>query len=358
MTETVVEPAAAEIAEWLGRFEQALAAGDAVAASELFGDDSFWRDLVAFTWNLKTLEGPEEIRAMLESQLPHVQPTGFRTTEPPSQADGITEAWIAFETAVGRGTGVLRLRDGKAWTLLTALERAQGPRGAQGRQPPARRHPRRAPGPPHLAGDARARGARARPRGAARGRHRRRRAGRHRPRRPAAPARRPDDHRRAQRASRRLLAQALQVALPARPGLVRPPAVPQVPRELAGVLAEGQDRRLARDVHAGHGAQLLGLDGGEVRDVRPRGRGVAPRRRARRRRAHAAAEAARHGDGHGRQARGPRDPGHGRLQRATSTTPPSTPGPTRTRASAASSSARTTPRTTSARRCGRRAPPT
>ena len=70
MTETAVEPAAAEIAEWLGRFEQALAAGDAVAASELFGDDSFWRDLVAFTWNLKTLEGPEEIRAMLESQLP------------------------------------------------------------------------------------------------------------------------------------------------------------------------------------------------------------------------------------------------------------------------------------------------
>jgi hypothetical protein len=32
MTETAVEPAAAEIADWLGRFEQALADGDAVAA--------------------------------------------------------------------------------------------------------------------------------------------------------------------------------------------------------------------------------------------------------------------------------------------------------------------------------------
>ena len=141
MTETVVEPAAAEIAEWLGRFEQALAAGDAVAASELFGDDSFWRDLVAFTWNLKTLEGPEEIRAMLESQLPHVQPTGFRTTEPPSQADGITEAWIAFETAVGRGTGVLRLRDGKAWTLLTALGELKGHEEPKGdNRPPGAIH--------------------------------------------------------------------------------------------------------------------------------------------------------------------------------------------------------------------------
>ena len=77
--------------------------------------------------------------------------------------------------------------------------------------------------------------------------------------------RRADDHRRAQRAPRRLLAQALQVALPARPGLVRPPALHQVPGELAGVLAEGQDRRLARDVHAGDGAQLLELDRGQER---------------------------------------------------------------------------------------------
>src|SRR3954452_22151105 len=141
MTETAVEPAAAEIADWLGRFEQALADGDAVAASELFGDDSFWRDLVAFTWNLKTLEGPAEIRAMLESQLAHVRPTAWRTTEPPSEADGITEAWIAFETAVGRGTGILRLRDGKAWTLLTALGELKGHEEPKGdNRPPGAIH--------------------------------------------------------------------------------------------------------------------------------------------------------------------------------------------------------------------------
>ena len=60
-----------------GRFEQALAAGDSAAAAELFGDDSFWRDLVAFTWNIKTLEGPEEVRDMLDHTLPHVQPRAF-----------------------------------------------------------------------------------------------------------------------------------------------------------------------------------------------------------------------------------------------------------------------------------------
>jgi putative flavoprotein involved in K+ transport len=47
-------------------------------------------------------------------------------TEPPAEADGITEAWLEFETAVGRGTGHLRLRDGRAWTLLTALHELKG----------------------------------------------------------------------------------------------------------------------------------------------------------------------------------------------------------------------------------------
>src|SRR4051812_12332918 len=69
---------------------------------------------------------------MLDAQLEHIQPSGWHTTEPPETADGITTAWIAFETATGRGNGLLRLRDGKAWTLLTALYELKGheePRG-------------------------------------------------------------------------------------------------------------------------------------------------------------------------------------------------------------------------------------
>ena len=44
----------------------------------------------------------------------------------------MTEAWIAFETEVGRGRGHLRLKEGKAWTLLTTLDELKGheePRG-------------------------------------------------------------------------------------------------------------------------------------------------------------------------------------------------------------------------------------
>jgi putative flavoprotein involved in K+ transport len=116
----------AEVDQWLSRFDDALASGDAAAAAELFGEDSFWRDLVAFTWNIKTVEGPAGVRDMLEHTLSHIRPSGWHTTEEPTEADGVTDAWIAFETAVGRGTGHLRIRDGKAWTLLTTLTELKG----------------------------------------------------------------------------------------------------------------------------------------------------------------------------------------------------------------------------------------
>jgi putative flavoprotein involved in K+ transport len=126
MSTTAVQPIAAEVDQWLSRFDAALAQGDAAAAAELFLDDSYWRDLVAFTWNLKTVEGPAEIRDMLEHTLAHTKPHGWHTTEEPTETEGVIEAWLAFETEVGRCQGHLRLKDGKAWTLLTTLEELKG----------------------------------------------------------------------------------------------------------------------------------------------------------------------------------------------------------------------------------------
>ena len=112
----------------LGRLNEALEKGDAQAASDLFQTDSYWRDLVAFTWNLRTLEGRDQIRAMLESQLAQVQPGGLRLdpAETPTTTDGVTEGWIEFETGTGRGYGHIRIRDGLIWTLLTTLSELKG----------------------------------------------------------------------------------------------------------------------------------------------------------------------------------------------------------------------------------------
>ncbi|MCU1606184.1 MAG: putative flavin-containing monooxygenase [Modestobacter sp.] len=129
MTTTLEQSAAATtVTSWLSSFDAALTAGDAAAAAELFTEDSFWRDLVSFTWNITTAEGRAAIADMLEHTLAGVQPRAWRITEgeEPTEADGVTEAWIEFETAVGRGRGQLRLRDGRAWTLLTTLYELTG----------------------------------------------------------------------------------------------------------------------------------------------------------------------------------------------------------------------------------------
>jgi putative flavoprotein involved in K+ transport len=119
---------------FLDRLGAALAAGDAAAAANLFVPESFWRDLVAFTWNLKTAEGRDAIKAMLAASLPHVKPRNFRLAENETvtEADGVTEAWFTFETETGRGYGHLRLKPEGAWTLLTTLAELKGHEERQG----------------------------------------------------------------------------------------------------------------------------------------------------------------------------------------------------------------------------------
>ena len=130
-------PTAQERAEtWFREFEEALRARDVTRAAGMFAATSFWRDLVSFTWNLRTVENPDGVADLLGATLETVDPSGFVLTEPADEADGVVTAWFAFETAAGRGTGLLRLvqEDGadKAWTFLTSLYELKGheePRG-------------------------------------------------------------------------------------------------------------------------------------------------------------------------------------------------------------------------------------
>jgi putative flavoprotein involved in K+ transport len=118
--------AKARVDAWLSEFEDALNAPDVDRAASLFADESYWRDLVSFTWNLKTVEGKAEIADMLGETLERIKPGNFAAIDEPAEADGVTEAWLSFETAAGRGTGHLRLVDGKAWTFLTTLDELKG----------------------------------------------------------------------------------------------------------------------------------------------------------------------------------------------------------------------------------------
>lgn len=127
---------------FLDAFGDALEKRDVARAREMFLDDCYWRDLVAFTWNIKTVEGKDQIEDMLRSQLDSAAPSGWRIAEGelPAEEDGVVTAWIQFETATGRGYGLVRLRDGKIWTLLTTLAELKGheePKGFAARSAPS-----------------------------------------------------------------------------------------------------------------------------------------------------------------------------------------------------------------------------
>ncbi|MBW6419246.1 NAD(P)/FAD-dependent oxidoreductase [Celeribacter sp. PS-C1] len=128
----------AQVQETLDTLNAALEEGDVQAASAVFATDSYWRDLVAVTWNLKTVEGPSGVADMLNAQLNHTGPRGFalQRGETPKEDGGVITAWVTFETAVGRGWGLMRLKEGRIWTLLTALQELKGHEENRGKRRP------------------------------------------------------------------------------------------------------------------------------------------------------------------------------------------------------------------------------
>lgn len=113
------------LADWLSRFDAALKGGSDSAA-DLFLEDGYWRDLVTFTWNIKTLEGREQIADMLRSVLGRVRPESWQLTEAAVDDNGVISGWVNFETATARGIAFVRLKDGSCWTLLTAMKELKG----------------------------------------------------------------------------------------------------------------------------------------------------------------------------------------------------------------------------------------
>ncbi|AVS78584.1 FAD-dependent oxidoreductase [Paracidovorax avenae] len=125
MTDTT---AAARAQALLDRLNRALADRDFAAASRLFAEECYWRDLVLLTWNIKTLEGQGQIADMLAAQLDAAAPVRLSLDERETveEADGVVSAWIVIDTRHARGGGHVRIRGGRIWTLLTAAQELKG----------------------------------------------------------------------------------------------------------------------------------------------------------------------------------------------------------------------------------------
>jgi len=123
---------------WLAQFEGALANASELQA--LFHGESYWRDVLALSWNIQTINGADAIVRELQARCPSAAPTNFQIDQGRAAPRRVTragtpsiETMFKFETADGRGNGILRLTpdaaDGnrlKAWTLLTSLEELKG----------------------------------------------------------------------------------------------------------------------------------------------------------------------------------------------------------------------------------------
>ena len=116
---------------WLRSFEQALKSADRQALQQLFATECHWRDMLAFTWTLFQLEGKHGIIDRLIEAQPSIRAHGFnvsKTRTPPRYVTRtgvkVIEAIFEFETAAGRGEGLLRLpadQPDAAWILFTSL---------------------------------------------------------------------------------------------------------------------------------------------------------------------------------------------------------------------------------------------
>ncbi len=124
----------AEVEAWVAALARAFEAQDSAAATELFAETCYWRDLLAFTWNLTTSEGRPAIRAMLEARLADTAPSQLTVVDDATEDQGVVTGWFTFETAQARGIAHVRLREGRAWTLLTSMEELKGHEEKTGRR--------------------------------------------------------------------------------------------------------------------------------------------------------------------------------------------------------------------------------
>ncbi|KIK62726.1 hypothetical protein GYMLUDRAFT_260000 [Collybiopsis luxurians FD-317 M1] len=133
---------------WLTKLSSALEQRDASEFTSLFHSNGWFRDLLVFSWNLRTLNGHEQILkyslsasigSTTISDLKLCSDTHFKPK--PGDQPGSVSSGFTFSTPVGNGRGLFTLTpvssesdsDWKAFTLLMALESLKGhePIGAE-----------------------------------------------------------------------------------------------------------------------------------------------------------------------------------------------------------------------------------
>lgn len=137
---------------WVQSFGDACERQDVDGLLAQFAEEgSYWKDVLAFTWGYRTFGERSEIERALRSSIADTRPHNLRPAAgrtPPRlvrrSAKDVIEAYFDFDTAVGTGTGFVRLLhtpgaadEPKIWMVLTTLQELRGFEPQTGRRRPS-----------------------------------------------------------------------------------------------------------------------------------------------------------------------------------------------------------------------------
>ncbi|KAF2188399.1 FAD/NAD(P)-binding domain-containing protein [Zopfia rhizophila CBS 207.26] len=120
---------------------EAISTKDHNNIANLFLENSYWRDHLALSWDLRTLKGRDKILGYLKNTKTPLKSVQIDTSSPGFRAPnfGPIDAWgdvhgiqffISFETEVGKGQGFVRLAEEdqkwKIFTVYTVVEELKG----------------------------------------------------------------------------------------------------------------------------------------------------------------------------------------------------------------------------------------
>jgi cation diffusion facilitator CzcD-associated flavoprotein CzcO len=133
---------------WLSKFSEALGARKHVRVARMMHADCYWRDLLTFSWDFKTLQGIDQVKSWLRKTFDLVGAYAFRLEGEPAigsigEHGKTLEFFFRFETKIASGRGHVRLvgdlnssATALVFTILTAMHELKGFPEAIGRNRP------------------------------------------------------------------------------------------------------------------------------------------------------------------------------------------------------------------------------
>lgn len=126
--------------EWISKLESVLISKAVSRLSSIMHDDCWWRDMLAFEWDLRTIHGLDKLKEYIDKNIEAAQLSKFKLHQTGKSAPSVAKPiegleWIEsmfdFESRTGRGSGMLRIVQGtdgvwKGYMIYTVLKELKG----------------------------------------------------------------------------------------------------------------------------------------------------------------------------------------------------------------------------------------